>query len=107
MADNCRQIAGGPAETFWQALQLFNFATTLTQIEGNGHSISYGRMDQWLYPYYEADMKAGRITRERALELIESALCQNEQSNKAQGRRHCESASGQGIWRRVPDNRRS
>ena len=71
MADNCRQIAGGPAETFWQALQLFNFATTLTQIEGNGHSISYGRMDQWLYPYYEVDMKAGRITRERALELIE------------------------------------
>lgn len=37
----------------------FSFATTLIQIEGNGHSISYGRMDQWLYPYYEADMKAG------------------------------------------------
>ena len=71
MAGNCRQIAGGPAKTFWQALQLFNFATTLTQIEGNGHSISYGRMDQWLYPYYEADMKAGDITRDFALELIE------------------------------------
>ena len=71
MAENCRQIAGGPAKTFWQALQLFNFATTLTQIESNGHSISYGRMDQWLYPYYEADIQAGRITKEFALELIE------------------------------------
>lgn len=71
MASNCRQIAGGPAETFWQALQLFNFATTLTQIEGNGHSISYGRMDQWLYPYYAKDMEAGTITREFAQELIE------------------------------------
>lgn len=71
MAANCRQIAGGPAKTFWQALQLFNFATTLTQIESNGHSISYGRMDQWLYPYYEADIQNGTLTKEFALELLE------------------------------------
>ena len=71
MAENCCQIAGGPARNFWQAIQLFNFATTLTQIEGNGHSISYGRMDQWLYPYYEADIKVGTLTKEFALELIE------------------------------------
>lgn len=71
MALNCRQIAGGAPKTFWQALQLFNFATTLILIESNGHSISYGRMDQWLYPYYEADMKKGLITKEFALELIE------------------------------------
>ena len=71
MAANCHQVAGGPAKSFWQALQLFNFATTLTQIEGNGHSISYGRMDQWLYPYYEADIAAENLTKEFALELIE------------------------------------
>ena len=71
MAVNCHQIAGGPAKTFWQALQLFNFATTLIQIESNGHSISYGRMDQWLYPYYDADIKNGTLTKEFALELIE------------------------------------
>ncbi|MDO5516981.1 MAG: formate C-acetyltransferase/glycerol dehydratase family glycyl radical enzyme [Clostridium sp.] len=71
MAVNCHEIAGGSPKTFWQALQLFNFATTLIQVESNGHSISYGRMDQWLYPYYEADMKKGAITKEFALELIE------------------------------------
>lgn len=71
MAANCYQIAGGVPQTFWQAVQLFNLATTLIQIEGNGHSISYGRMDQWLYPFYEADMKKGAITKEFALELIE------------------------------------
>lgn len=71
MASNCYQIAGGPPKTFWQALQLFNFATTLIQIESNGHSISYGRMDQWLYPFYEADIKNGTITKEFALELLE------------------------------------
>ena len=71
MAENCRQVAGGPAKTFWQALQLFNFATTLTQIESNGHSISYGRMDQWLYPYYVADVKSGKICPAFAQELLE------------------------------------
>lgn len=71
MEANCRQIADGAPKSFWQALQLFNFATTLIQVESNGHSISYGRMDQWLYPYYEADLKSGAITKEFALELLE------------------------------------
>ena len=71
MADNCRQIAGGTPQTFWQALQLFHVATTLIQIESNGHSISYGRMDQWLYPFYKKDIENATITKEFALELIE------------------------------------
>lgn len=71
MAKNCVQIAGGVPQTFWQAMQLFNFANTLIQIEGNGHSISYGRMDQWLYPFYEADMRKGDVSKEFILELIE------------------------------------
>ena len=71
MAANSRQVAGGPAQTFWQALQLFNYATTLTLIESNGHSVSYGRMDQWLYPYYESDMREGRIDKAFAQELLE------------------------------------
>ena len=71
MAANCHQVAGGVPQTFWQAMQLFNFATTLIQVESNGHSISYGRMDQWLYPYYEKDIKNGTLTKEFALELIE------------------------------------
>lgn len=71
MSLNCKQIAGGAPQTFWQALQLFNFATTLIQIESNGHSISYGRMDQWLYPWYEADINNNTLTKEFALELIE------------------------------------
>lgn len=71
MAENSYQVAGGPAKTFWQALQLFNYATTLTLIESNGHSVSYGRMDQWLYPYYETDMANGTISKEFAQELLE------------------------------------
>ncbi len=71
IAENCHAIAGEPPKTFWQAMQLFNIATALIQVESNGHSISYGRMDQWLYPYYEKDIKSGKISKEFALELIE------------------------------------
>lgn len=71
MGENCYAIAGEPPKTFWQAVQLFNIATTLIQIESNGHSISYGRMDQWLYPFYENDIKNGTITKEFALEILE------------------------------------
>lgn len=71
MSSNCYAIAGPAPKTFWQALQLFNFGTTLIQIEGNGHSISYGRMDQWLYPFYKSDIENGILTKEFALELIE------------------------------------
>jgi len=71
MAANCEQISGGAPKTFWQAMQLFSFTTALIQVESNGHSISYGRMDQWLNPFYEADMENGTLTKEFALELIE------------------------------------
>ncbi|OON91839.1 MAG: formate acetyltransferase, partial [Epulopiscium sp. Nele67-Bin001] len=71
MSANCYEIAGPAPKTFWQGIQLFNFATTLTQIESNGHSISYGRMDQWLYSLYEADIKQNTLTKEFALELLE------------------------------------
>ncbi|WP_051868013.1 (2S)-3-sulfopropanediol dehydratase [Vibrio sp. ER1A] len=71
MSLNCQQIAGGAPKSFWQAIQLFNFAVTLTQIEGNGHSISYGRMDQWLLPFYQKDVNERAVSKSFILELIE------------------------------------
>ena len=71
IANTCHAVAGPAPQSFWQALQLFQIATALIQVEGNGHSISYGRMDQWLYPFYKADIESGAITKEFALELLE------------------------------------
>ena len=71
IAGNCLQLSVGAPKTFWQALQLFNVATSLILIESNGHSVSYGRMDQWLYPFYAEDMKKGILTKDFALELLE------------------------------------
>lgn len=72
IAENCHQLAIGTPKTFWQALQLFNIATTLIQVESNGHSISYGRMDQWLFPYYQKDREENGLSKEFALELLET-----------------------------------
>ncbi len=71
MSVNCLQIAGGVPKTFWQAAQLFNFAVTMTQIEGNGHSISYGRMDQWMLPFYTKDVSGNGVSKEFVLEVLE------------------------------------
>ena len=55
-----------PADTFYEAVQALWLVHLCLQIESNGHSLSYGRMDQYLNPYYEKDLKEGRITEEAA-----------------------------------------
>jgi formate C-acetyltransferase len=71
VAETCRIVPAKPATSFYEALQSFWFIQLLVQIESNGHSISTGRFDQYLYPFYRNDIESGRINRERALELLE------------------------------------
>ena len=70
IAANCYRVPQYPAETFHQAVQSLYFVHLIAQIESGGNSISLGRIDQVLYPYYRADVDAGRITPEKACELI-------------------------------------
>jgi formate C-acetyltransferase len=71
ISENCRHISGNPPENFYQALQLVYFVQLVLQIESNGHSLSLGRMDQYLYPFYKNDIEANRITDEFVMELLE------------------------------------
>lgn len=82
IAANCRQVAEGPARDTWEALQLWLLATNLILIESNGHSISYGRMDQWLYPFYEADVNRGAFSKEFIQELIEAGYLKANEPTK-------------------------
>ncbi len=97
MAEVCHQVAGGAPKSFWQALMLFQIATALIQVEGNGHSISYGRMDQWLYPFYEADIKSGAITKEFALELLEVEYVKMNNPTKLKDRGSMAVRNGRGF----------
>ncbi len=71
IAENCAHVATETPRSFWEALQLVEFIYNSVMIESNGHSVSYGRMDQFLYPYYEADKAAG-VEKEFQQELIET-----------------------------------
>ncbi len=67
IADNCTALAAGPPRTFAQAVQLFWFVHSLRGMSDVSSTI--GRLDQHLYPFYKADIAAGRITRDEALDL--------------------------------------
>lgn len=67
----CRKVPAEPAETFQEALQSFWFVHLLIQTESNGHSVSTGRFDQYMFPFFDADIKSGIISEEYALELLE------------------------------------
>ncbi len=68
IADNCATLSLGPPVTFMQAVQLFWFVHI---IRGrNRWASTIGRLDQHLYPFYQADISEGRITREEALEVL-------------------------------------
>jgi pyruvate formate-lyase/glycerol dehydratase family glycyl radical enzyme len=71
IAANCERVPAHPARTFWEALQSCWFQHLLIQIESNGHSISLGRFDQYIHPFYQRDLRRSILTRERAAELLE------------------------------------
>lgn len=71
IAQVCTRVPGNPARTFQEALQSLWFIELVCQLESNGDSVSIGRFDQYMYPFYERDIEQGQLTRNRALELIE------------------------------------
>jgi pyruvate formate-lyase/glycerol dehydratase family glycyl radical enzyme len=82
MSENCAQVPANPARTFWQAIQAVWFIHLVLQIEVNGHAISLGRFDQYLWPFYEKDTESGVLTKDLALELIESFIVKTNEINK-------------------------
>jgi pyruvate formate-lyase/glycerol dehydratase family glycyl radical enzyme len=68
----CNKLADNPPETFREAIQSVWFLFVILQMESNASSFSPGRLDQYLYPYYKADIRAGRHDNEKAVELIEA-----------------------------------
>ncbi len=70
IAENCDRVPEYPARTFYEGVQSVWFVHLISQIESNGHSMSFGRLDQYLYEYYKKDVAAGSITADEAVELL-------------------------------------
>jgi len=69
IANICRKIAEKPAGTYYEAIQFTWMLHVIASLQG-GSALSFGRIDQYLYPYYKSDLNAGRITEEEATELM-------------------------------------
>ncbi|TGY66630.1 formate C-acetyltransferase/glycerol dehydratase family glycyl radical enzyme [Dubosiella muris] len=67
----CKNLSERGARTFHEAVQSIWFLFVILHMESNASSFSPGRMDQYLYPFYERDVAQGRIDKDRALVLLE------------------------------------
>ncbi len=71
ITESCEWVAVNPPRSLFEALQLFWLAHEVWTAEQYSGSLSLGRFDQYMFPYYRKDLQEGRTTREEALELIE------------------------------------
>lgn len=88
----------GGARSFHEAVETVYLTHLLMMIESNGHSFSFGRFDQYIYPYYKADLDAGVITKEKALEIITDFFIMTNSLNKVRPWDHTQYSGGYPLY---------
>ena len=101
IASNCERVPAKGARSFHEACQSFWFIQQLLQMESSGHSISPGRFDQYMYPFYQKDMKAGKITRDEAQELVDCIWVKLNDLNKARDAASAEGFAGYSLFQNL------
>ena len=101
IAANCMHVPEFPAADFYEACQSFWFIQLLLQVESSGHSISPGRFDQYMYPYYKKDLEAGKITRESAQELLDCIWVKLNDINKVRDAASADGFAGYGMFQNL------
>jgi formate C-acetyltransferase len=72
IADTCKNLSQNPPCNFRESLQSLWFLFVVLHMESNASSFSPGRADQYLFPFYENDIKSGRLDTGEAIELLDS-----------------------------------
>ncbi len=101
MSRICAKVPYKPADSFREAVQSVWFIQLILQIESNGHSLSYGRFDQYMYPYYINDINSGKLTKEDALELLTCLWIKTLTINKLRSQEHTLSSAGSPMYQNV------
>ncbi len=101
IAKNCARVPEFGAMSFHEACQSFWFVQLLLQVESSGHSISPGRFDQYMYPYYKSDLDAGKITVEAAQELIDCIWVKLNDINKVRDAASADGFAGYGMFQNL------
>ncbi len=89
------------ADNLNEALQSMWIVHLCLQIESNGHSLSYGRMDQYLYPFYEKDLACGILTKDSACELLTNLWLKTYTINKIRSWSHTRFSAGSPLYQNV------
>ena len=101
IAANCSRVPAKGAQNFYEACQSFWFVQQLLQVESSGHSISPGRFDQYMYPYYKKDMETGAITRGFAQELMDCIWVKFNDLNKCRDAASAEGFAGYSLFQNL------
>lgn len=101
IASNCDRVPEYGARSFWEACQSFWFIQMLLQVESSGHSISPGRFDQYMYPYYKADIDGGMINRDFAQELMDCIWIKFNDLNKCRDAASAEGFAGYSLFQNL------
>ncbi len=101
IAEACDHVPAKGARNFHEACQSFWFVQQLMQMESSGHSISPGRFDQYMYPYFKADLDAGKITYESAQELLDCIWVKLNDLNKVRDAASAEGFAGYGLFQNL------
>ncbi|WP_028263714.1 glycyl radical protein [Atopobium fossor] len=101
LSEICAKVPYEPATNFREAVQCVWFMQVLLQIESNGHSLSFGRFDQYMFPFYDADIKSGAITRDEALELLTNLWIKLLTIQKIRSQSHTLSSAGSPMYQNV------
>lgn len=101
IALNCSRVPAKGAGSFYEACQSFWFVQQLIQLESSGHSISPGRFDQYMYPYYKKDLENGNITREFAQELMDCIWVKLNDLNKCRDAASAEGFAGYSLFQNL------
>lgn len=101
ISENCSRVPENGASSFYEACQSFWFVQQLIQMESSGHSISPGRFDQYMYPYYKADRDSGAVTREFAQELMDCIWIKLNDLNKCRDAASAEGFAGYSLFQNL------
>jgi formate C-acetyltransferase len=101
IAEACHQVPLRPARTFQEAVQFVWFIHVIMNIENNGHGESFHRFDQYTNEFYEKDVKEGRITEAKAIEILECFFIKVTDIMKLRDKFYSQSFAGYPLWQNI------
>ena len=101
ISEICARVPENPAESFQEACQAFWFVQQVMQLESSGHSISPGRFDQYMYPYFRKDIDSGRITMDYAQELLDCIWVKLNDLNKCRDEASAAGFAGYSLFQNL------